>query len=740
MNLTIQEVANRLYISKQTVRKMIKKGSFPNVFKSPNDKFLIPEEDILPYEDSYRVPELFQREDYLTSSEVAKVLSYSVSYVNEKVKKGKFPGSFKYRPNTYLIPKTEVRKVERYLKSNELLDVNEAAKILNISKATLWKYLNKGDFPNAFKEKEWRIPIQDIKSYLNTPQSKIEEITPLKVIEEYKNRTTDINSSNINRTKELFEEFVILSISSSRASEQILWRDGVRYAKTLSYLRDNLYCEIFLMNDNQLEKLIENPNLPFNHKLYIAQFLNFCSSKIKCEFKNRYNVSQKKQIDGKDLYGPKTFQRYYEYVQNVDLHLDEAIKIRTYCRTWLFVIMHMINAWRPSDIIKNLPHIDIEEIGITTFSSLSKQKLSFTQAQTIINQIYNKIEKFYVSKTGALGQFLCNRDMIIPTATVLILAELHRRKNRDEFLLQTFIGPKTIRPPDKELLQKFFQHEPELINFQSRKMSRSLLTHYFDFIVKFGEDSELSYDLARNMRSHMDKTMNSTATYIQSINTDGSLDKVSLNLFKRGHFGWLYNYIIELSLTKDNDKKQTLDSKTAMIQLLEEEYTPIQLEGISHFLIRQQQEKESIALKLATIPQEELQKKLQLILRGEMPARMEHAQCFIHGNCIKLGAVSCIDCYYVIPKVYVLFSIELELIKLIESIKNSAHQSTRIRDTHLLFKILELLKQANNELGKDYVKTFIDTHTIKKKIQEIKPLMALNLSQDIHSVKSGGEL
>ena len=47
-----------------------------------------------------------------------------------------------------------------------------------------------------------------------------------------------------------------------------------------------------------------------------------------------------------------TILAYYSYVRDVDLHIEQAIQSRDYAVTWLYVLMHVIDAWRPSDIIK----------------------------------------------------------------------------------------------------------------------------------------------------------------------------------------------------------------------------------------------------------------------------------------------------------------------------------------------------------------------------------------------------
>jgi predicted DNA-binding transcriptional regulator AlpA len=168
MYLSVKELGSRINKHPRHVRHLITSGTFPNAAKDSKGTYLIPEEDVAAYEERFKTPMTDQQVKYLTSRDVATILSCSVSNVNYLTRTGKFPNAFKLPNNKYLIPETDVRTIEEYLNSNELLSVNEALMILQVSKTTLWKLLNQGSFPNAFKLKEWRIPKQDINSFLNT--------------------------------------------------------------------------------------------------------------------------------------------------------------------------------------------------------------------------------------------------------------------------------------------------------------------------------------------------------------------------------------------------------------------------------------------------------------------------------------------------------------------------------------------------------------------------------------------
>lgn len=444
----------------------------------------------------------------------------------------------------------------------------------------------------------------------------------------------------------------------------------------------------------------------------IVKFIQYCEGVVECHF-DKYYVVTKKKSNTQEVYSPREFYDFYLFVKNVDLHLKKAIENRRYSVIWVYTLMHFIDAWRSSDILTKLPYIPIEIIGCTSFESI--ENLSREKSQLLINRIFTKIEKMIVSKTGVLGQFLVHGDMVIPTATALVIAEIHRREKQDELLLRLY-ETSTNTKVDREMhIIPFFGEREDLYHFQSRKMNRSLLTYFYYSVVEGSKNADIAYALSQRLRAHKD--LDSTATYIASTNKDGSVDRVSLNLVNRGHFGWLYNFIVEKFFNSTD--KHLLEERTKYIQAFRQEYTPMQLETLACFLNERLKERESLALRIAKLSKDELKKLLARIFKGEMPAKMKHAQCLIYPNCVYQTATSCLQCEHVIPKTYLLISIDEEIKRLIKSIKDSKYIATVIRDYRFLLKVLDLVSQATGELGKDYVKTFINLSEIKKSLLSI---------------------
>lgn len=535
----------------------------------------------------------------------------------------------------------------------------------------------------------------------------------LEAYKEYLDKISLVEIPNyLKNTFETYNQFVLTRLSASNAGSFTMRTSIKQFVLAFSTFKSFLKSEINLLKDVEIEKILDRNNFPKRHKMIFILFLMYCQSKLKCCYEKKYNATRGDYSKESDIYSPEELLDYYKYVNDVELHLQDALQSKYYASTWLYIMMHLIDAWRKSDIVFGLTRINIEVIGVHSIEWFNSNRITRDQAREITNQVANSVEKMYIQKTGALGHFLVNEDMLISCATALVITELHRNID-DSLLLKSLVGyGKSVNIPKKFFLIPFFKHRPDLVNFQSRKANRTLLTYFFYSVTDSSRNSDIAYNLTQRLRGHVHP--DSTAVYIQATNKDGSLDRVSLNLFNRGHFGWLYNFIVMLS--DESHQTHTIEQRTALIQSYKSSFTPIQFESLSSFLQQQQQEKQSIALRLSNMPKDELKIILQKIYRGEMPSRLKNGQCLLYPNCPIPSVNSCSHCNYLIPKVYLLSSIEEEIKRLLHSIKTTRYRAIRERDSSLLYKILDLLNQAVAEFGKTYVQVFIDIDTLKKSL------------------------
>ncbi|WP_240417365.1 helix-turn-helix domain-containing protein [Paenibacillus periandrae] len=663
-------------------------------------------------------------EGYLSAHQAAQELSLSTAAINSLAKNGTFQGAKKqklpFHHAGWIIP---MEAVSQYREStsvpNDHVPIQDIATQLGVSKSWIYQLFRQGVIHEGIKHNnEWIIPVEESNKFVERVRKRQQELAELSTpLDLFKYRFAELEVPKpLQKTMMLYHEFVTLKINSSHANSQTIHNRALEYISTLKRLLSLLTTEVFLLNVEQLDHIFQNAGMGIRDKRTFIYFLEFCSGKGLCSFSKSYAVTSL-PVEERKMYSPERFLDYYNYVKDVNLHIDQAIQSRDYAVTWLFILMHVIDAWRPSDIIK-LPNVSLEVCNLQTFDQLRETKLSLEQAQAVINQLYKRVERMYISKTGALGHFLVNQDMIIPTATVLVIAEIHRRSTEDQQLIK--IGQRKFVVFEKEThFRSFFDKRLDLVDFQSRKMNRTLLTYFFYSVMEGKENADIAYELSQQVRGHTNK--DSTATYIQALNRDGSLERVSLNLFNRGHFGWLYHHLISLSTPEAPHLE--LEHRTALIEQFRKEYSPYQLEQRSSFLTRQQQNKDSLALRLSNLAEKDFSKVLIKIYKGEMPAKLQHVQCITYPNCTSPTATTCLHCENAIPKKYVLISIHHEIDRLVASIQKTEYPAVLVRDNKLLFQILDLLSQAVQQFGKVFVQTFINLNNVKQKVLSIQNLI-----------------
>ncbi|SFB25646.1 MULTISPECIES: helix-turn-helix domain-containing protein [unclassified Bacillus (in: firmicutes)] len=724
--ITVQDACKKLSRDDSTVLTLLHNGEFPNAyFCKYLNKYVIPDTELEDYIKRKTIPE-----GYIHLEECARLLACTEEDIKQLIKRKHFNSVKRNNNQVILISKKEI---ETYLHLREIpkeyFSLEQAAEHLNISSVELQTLIENKEInginPNKFRlnNTDLLIKKEDVVHYKRF--SVIDY--SIEAIELFNQKVSKLVYPNeLAKTIVLFNKFALMQIGKTNGISKTFRTKALHLYNTLNSIVELLDKDIFLAFDNEIDAILNNTSLPDSHKITFTYFLIFCTKEVDCTFKKQYKVEYKDnhRID-KEIYDKETFLTFYSYVssnENLNSHISNAILSYTYAKTWLFVIMHMINAWRKNTIISELPNLEIEQIkdvNILSFEFFSNNNLSFEECQRIINHYSLACGKVYISKNRAFGQFLCNKDMVIPTATALIICELHRRKNKKN----TLLGTPTSFGNTNSRFSKFFSTNFELPPFSSLKMNRSLLTHFFYVVTESGIHPEISNQAASRMRSHTNK--DSISQYIQATNKDGSLDKVSVNLFNRGHFGWLYNFIISLTFG-ENSRTFDLEQRTLLIQSYKADFSPNQLEGISYFLLQQQSERQNTMTYLRNMAKDQLKDTIMKLLKGEMPARMPHTQCISYPECPYPSRITCMGCSNLIPKDYVLLNIVEELKSLSNSIRKTEFELIRYRDTLYILQILDIINQAINDLGKEFVSTFLDFNALVLLMNDNKKYMKFN--------------
>lgn len=755
MYYTISEASVLLEMSCYNLCRYAKKEFFKSVLKENNQYFVSKTEihDLLEKNKDYYA----LKTDYKTCEETAAYLDRHVETVYRYIARGLFPhaitSSFHNAqwkiPNKDIelfmekkpteekikpakkdkLPKEPKKKHRNYLymfidKEMEAshYTVQEVADYFGVSKDVIKFRIRNGVFKDVIKvSSKAYIGKEEVHS---TPQEYIQKkLNPGATNEEridfYLQKVN--NSDALIETIETLKSYIKHVVSNSkRRDKNFLINDHCNMFINLSL---QITKEVYLYNDMEIMGFIASTAV---NKKPLIGFLNFvlATKSSKCKFRNKYTYTSKINRQGDaEVYSKKSFKAFYLYVNNTETHKERAILKQDYAESWFYVFMHMTNAWRSSDIL-HFPRVNFSEVSQDFINAVLNQGITIADAQAIVNIVSEQWESFVSNKKSVLNKFLVNIDSVQTAAVIFLILESHRRKqtvkDNDAYLLP-FLQKRngSISP----FIEKFFEADPSLEKFSSRIANRSLMTYFFYSVSKGEKNGDVSHLLAQRLRRHI--SQDTVSLYVMNTNQDGELDDSSYNLFRRGHFGWLYNSLVEIVINK-KDLKLSQEEKTKIIEAYQEIYSPSEIEEISSYFLKYQNMQKSVALEIALLSDEELTKRLYNIYMGEMPSKETDSQCFYSENC-KNPTANCKTCPYIIPRIHLLISLREDLEETIEKMEklNEHDIYERIRKTHILFKLLNLVSQAVKSFEKEYVNSFIPLKPLQNKLESIGNIIYL---------------
>lgn len=697
--------------------------------------------------------EVPKKQNCLDITEVSKLLKINNSRVRKLINKRKFPGAFKYKKK-WLIPQIEFDLYQKEIEQQEIsilnsLSLKETAERLGFAdKSVVSTIISKQKrLPSAYKvDNSWRIPLTDVEKFekLVEESKKTIDYTAQLAFSEFRTYVDSlICNDNLLETKNLYMQYCLLQINNINGTNRYKRDRVLLFKRFFKKLISHINEDIFLISSEEITRILSG-NFLFRktEKKILVQFLNYAYIKKNIEPSQQFTVNTSMdKVGDKEIYSPKLFHEIYKYVKDIKAHIPPALNDRGYANMWVYTTLLLTDFIRGQDLILNTPNIDLETIGITSIDWFTKNELSEYQAQSIINQLYIHFRYQRASKTDQLLTFIVAPDLLIPLASSLIISELHRSLDKSEMLLETFLEGvfQNIKTSGKKKHQKFFanmKRDSEFI-FSSRKLNRSVATYLFYSISEEeGNDSDLALHLTKVSRSH--KNSDSTSNYIQATNGDGSINRVSYNLFKRGHFGWLYNYLI-LYVTQFEGTKDTLEERSSLIEQIRLDISPISLENIAKFVNTSlnpfpinrradsmdifiqniHKKRQTVISKLKDYSKEEIQEILANLANGDLPSKNEHAQCLVFPNCKNPKLTNCFSCEYVIPGNLVLIQLNKELKRLFEVIENASNDIIIQRDTKFLMHALFIWKEARIKFGNDKVQAYISPENIWGNLEKI---------------------
>ncbi|PER99650.1 helix-turn-helix domain-containing protein [Bacillus cereus] len=500
-------------------------------------------------------------------------------------------------------------------------------------------------------------------------------------------------------------------------------------------LQRNLSREIFKVDIEELNQFfLKEGLLTSKEKLLFTRFISYVFDQKNMPLKNKLLAVQKPKHKEQEIYSASIFNQIYKHVQNIELHIEKSLNSRSYANMWVYVTLLCCDFIRGSDLVLNTPNLNLKELDIQEADFHSNNfKLNEHQVQIVIKTLYLSFRNKRASKTGELLTFLVPSNLEMPLAHALVLSERLREDKTCQ--LETFIEGKyrKIKTQGGRTHLKFFNSYKKFegFRFSSLIMNRSLATYLYGSVTEGDAfDSELALTLAQNARSH--KNEDTTKTYIQLMNKDGSIGRVSINIFRRGNFGWLYDQLLRFTYI-DNYKTLNLEDRTTIIEEIKEHISLKETESIAAYVFNyltpasiEETDNDSVVKVMNAIYEKRL-KVIHQVMRlnkqqlhelfselstHSMPSKIEHAQCLVFPNCAYPALMNCMYCEYVLPQNLILIQLNQEILRLLTSIQESDNENLLKRQSRFLLQCLLILSEANTTFGKSYVKAYVDVKQI----------------------------
>lgn len=663
---------------------------------------------------------LLEDDRYLSVDEAAKLLKVATNNIFKYCRTKIIKDSILYKQRRY-VNKEEILEMGKLL-GEDYVSTVEASKILGMTPQHTLKLCKDGVFEKSTmhptKPNQWLLFRKELEDYINSDRyTKDKPTNPLDLFKY-------LTKSYINEKPTLYNAYLMYTTNKINNANNEERKRGIAnlHASTYIKLISILQKDLELYTDDEVIVLSNNTEFNSKQTYVIALFLNYYRVKNKsCNFSvkitpKRVKIGTKTEKN-KPIYTFDEWTKYYINLNDIDRHIQKAMESPKYANIWLYCMLHQVMGWRSSDF-KQLPNVDIEVVNIYDFNWFQDNDFLLSMGESLLDIYRSKCIGVRTKKTIANAHLVIPADMIIPVSIALIINEIHRRNLEKDILLFTF---KSTMPKNTDF-KKFF-NDKNLNCFQSLKANRSLLTHGFNFAVTNEGDATLAYSYSVYLRSHKNNKRthisNMTKQYIYSSDKDGSLDDVTFSLFRRGHFGWLYHKIVQLTI--DDDVSLSLKEETNTIVALRESIDVAELETLSGFLRTQQDERVSVIQELLKLNKDELKLIVSKLAKGEMPSKMKHCQCLISGKCIYPLASTCLGCKYVLPMNYVLVSLYSELITILDKLIETPEHKTieRVKYTNILFKLLSILNDAKleyNNIDETYLDRYIDFNTLQTKV------------------------
>lgn len=521
----------------------------------------------------------------------------------------------------------------------------------------------------------------------------------------------------VKNTEIAWHNFVSKKLLSSNGNIKTIKKLFVRFIKITELLQSTLISkEIMDMTSNEINFVFLNNKIPGAYKESLYSFFNhlflkFSNCKYVVSKLNNPHVEKKERLanpkHNKQIYSTNEFLTLLDYVKDIKFHKDNAIsEYKTkpmggtkgnYESIWLYVMLHLNNGWRSTDLIEKIPRIPLS-IPVQDYKSFKNHNLTLEEATKIIWELTSNLMNVYHNKNGKRAFFFISEDMIVPVANAIVLCELKAQLINSK--RNNLIDLGNSNELTTSMHDKFFKTFP-ISNFKFKSlMANSTFITFVNSILK-QKTNRNPLEITKFIRNH--DSLDTTNRYVH-VNEE-HLNKISKQLFDKGYFGYTYDYLKQIVIGESQNNSMENNEKNLLATVFGDIY---KIENFSIMLNAIEEQKKPLYEFVKSLSQEQQREVLDLINMNQLPAKESFWQCIL-GDCLYLDR-KCNSCPFAIPHFYVLTKTVHNLNNLIpklEQIKNISYKGERVRLANLLYKNLSLISTAKKQFGENVLSSFL---------------------------------
>lgn len=420
----------------------------------------------------------------------------------------------------------------------------------------------------------------------------------------------------------------------------------------------------------------------------------------------RFGIKEK---DGdNEIYSLEEYMAVFNYCIDIKKRVDESLtEIKekgcyVYASTWLYVMLHLNNAWRNGDI-HEFPKLYVDDIlaenNITSIEWFKDNEISIETARMVVFRVNQK--EFEMSKTHVKGAFFCSDELAPAFATsILILSLRHKEMVVESDNIMLF--ETTYNEINKTMIKRFFKSlGVKGFVFGSTKFNKTVMTFIYYIANITGDSKALVY--AMKLRAHIEAV--TTSKFYLAMDKK-MLEELSRQLFRRGEFG----YVASLLVKKISCGKMTFDETTQEIEEINKNFgNLVRLNTTLGFMNDLKNRRREVFQEIDSMDLKAAQETYSNLFAMNLPSKdsVDIGCLFGRDNC-RHTEMNCEDCEFNIPTIHMLS----DLAKHIKEAIKKCNEANTISEKFKLSLSVERKKlvviEAIKKFGKDLVYSYLE--------------------------------